>query len=396
MPDRYEQLESLINGLANVQTQHRVSGLVSSAMRTPQSAEEQLKQVDRVLEAFQSLGQVNQDDPQNLDLLMTLGRTYDQFAYAEKALEIYRTALALADRLGGTLARAELLWRIGKSTLRLRKWREGLLFLDQSLLLYKAESDEAGQAMVQMHRGIALHEQGDYDQAEKVYGEALHLGEASGKVATVAEVEANLAVLKSMRGDGDGAILLYQRCLARFETLDDSNGLARTYHNMGMTHAKKENWREATQCYEKAFEIAHEVGSLDVVANIYLSRAELMMALGDTSMSATCCALALDIYRQTGDKLGEADSYRLLGNVFTLRKQWATAETLFADSIRLNIEFDNPLNVAETHRDLGKLYTARGQKMKAQESFTAALAGFENLGARADVEIVNALIAEVG
>ena len=83
-------------------------------------------------------------------------------------------------------------------------------------------------------------------------------------------------------------------------------------------------------------------------------------------------------------------------NVFTRRKQWTTAEALFEDSIRLNVEFDNPLNVAETQRDLGCLYASRGQKMKAEEALMKAREGFEKLGAQTDVDAVNALIAELG
>ena len=48
---------------------------------------------------------------------------------------------------------------------------------------------------------------------------------------------------------------------------------------------------------------------------------------GDTSMAATCCGRALDIYQETKDHLGEADAYRLLGRVFTLRKQWTSDES---------------------------------------------------------------------
>jgi len=57
--------------------------------------------------------------------------------------------------------------------------------------------------------------------------------------------------------------------------------------------------------------------------------AEVMLEMGNSMMVPHCCARALDIYRKTGDRLGEADAYRLLGRTFGLRKDWATGEESF-------------------------------------------------------------------
>jgi tetratricopeptide (TPR) repeat protein len=149
-------------------------------------------------------------------------------------------------------------------------------------------------------------------------------------------------------------------------------------------------------CYERGFNIAQEHGLLDVMANIYLSRAELLLELGDSSMAASCCARALDVHRKTENRLGEADAYRLLGRVFTLRRQWTTAVSLFQDSLRLNEEYANPLNLAETHRDLGKMHAVRGHTTEARASFEAALSGFRRLGAQADVAEVERLVEALG
>ena len=113
-------------------------------------------------------------------------------------------------------------------------------------------------------------------------------------------------------------------------------------------------------------------------------------------MSAACCARALDIYREIGDHLGEADVYRLLGRMFTLRRQWTTAARLFQDSLRLNEEYAHPLGAAEAHRDLAKMHADRGHTVEARASFEAALSGFRDLGAQADAAEVEGLIEALG
>ena len=181
-----------------------------------------------------------------------------------------------------------------------------------------------------------------------------------------------------------------------FQEAEDDLGLARTYHNLGMTYADRGIWKTAMDCYERGFGIAQRLGTLDVMANIYLSRAELLLELGDSSMAASCCARALDVYRKTGNRLGEADTYRVLGRVFMAQGQWTTAASLFKDSLRLNVEYSKPLNVAEAYRDLGKMQGAMGHTAEARASFEAALAGFQKLRAKEDAAGVEGLIEALG
>ena len=107
--------------------------------------------------------------------------------------------------------------------------------------------------------------------------------------------------------------------------------------------------------YEHGFEVAQKKGFLDAMANMHLGMAEVLLELGNSMMVPVCCARALDVYRKIGDRLGEAETYRLLGRTFALRKEWETADELYRDSIRLDEAHGNRLGAAESYRDLGKL-----------------------------------------
>jgi hypothetical protein len=123
--------------------------------------------------------------------------------------------------------------------------------------------------------------------------------------------------------------------------------------------------------------------------------AEVMLEMGNSMMVPMCCARALDIYRKTGDRLGEADAYRLLGRTFSMRKDWDTAGQLFKDSLTLNEEHSNPLGAAETQCDWGKMLVDRGLKTDAKQMLTSARDGFVKLGAQADVKKVEAVLEEL-
>jgi tetratricopeptide (TPR) repeat protein len=385
-------IDALVRDLTDFQKEVQVEELLGSAVAKPQPTEERLCQIEQVLETFRSLDTFGRDPSRDLQQLLTMGRTYERLSHLKKACETYETALGMAGRPEDAETRATLLNRIGRVLSRWGRWEEALDHLDRSREVYRELGDEQGQARALVGRGIVFHEQGDYDAAAAAYEEALEMARRIGDQQIVANAINSLAVLATIRGDFDGAVARYQTCLKIFEEAGYGLGMARAYHNLGMTHADRRDWNAAMECYERGFDIAQEHGLLDIMANIYLGRAEMMLELGDTSMVALCCARAMDIYRKTENRLGEADTYRLLGRLFTLRKRWSTAVGLFQDSIRLNEEYSNPLNLAETHRDLGKLHALRGHRTEAKASFKAALAGFRKLGARADVAAVERLI----
>ena len=98
MPDRSSHIDTLVRSLTDLQRDMDVDSLLDVALKEPLSAEAQLRQVQRVLEAVLVL--FGKDDAQDLDLLLNLGRAYERFAHLEKAYETYETALPLAEQLG--------------------------------------------------------------------------------------------------------------------------------------------------------------------------------------------------------------------------------------------------------------------------------------------------------
>lgn len=389
-------VDALIRDLTDFQKEVEVEGLLRAAAEERSPAEQGLDRIEQALETFKSFGLSGKDDPGDLRQLVNIGQTYERLSHLRKAYETYEEALTVADRLGETATSAVLLNRMGRVLSRWGRWDEALSRLGRSRQLYEKLGDEGGEARAVLNRGIVLHEQGNYEAATAAYREALERAGRTGNSKIVANASNRLAVLATIQGDFDGALAQYRVCLGIFQEAGDERGMARAYQNLGMVHADRRDWNAAMDCYERGFGIARENGFLDTMAEIYLGRAELLLELGDLSMVALCCARARDIFRRIEDRLGEADTYRLLGRLFTVRGRWTTALGLLQDSLRLNEEYANPLNLAETHRDLGRLHAATGHATDARAAFEAALSGFRRLGAKVDAAQVERLIQALG
>lgn len=391
----HTDITALIGNLTELQTDLKVEDILAQALSEPMPTEERLRQVEQALETFKSLGLLGGEDARDLHLLLTLGRTYERLSHLEKAYETYKTALELAERHQDLNSKAELLGQMGRVLTRWQRWDEAVAFLEQSSQVYEELGDVLGQAQTIVRRGTVYVEQGNYDAAKEVYEKALLLGERVDDKKTIARANNNMAILATIQGQMDEAIAQYEACLVMYVELGDERGMSGAYHNLGMTYADLEDWTSAMDAYEKGFEVAQKNGHLDIMANIHLSMAEVMLEMGNSMMVPMCCARALDIYRKTGDHLGEADAYRLLGRTFGMRKDWDTANQLFKDSLALNEEHGNPLGAAETQRDWGKMLMNRGLKTDAQHMLLTACEGFDKLGAQADKEKIENILEEL-
>lgn len=395
MADRTD-ISALIGNLTELQKDLKVEDILTQALSEPMPTEERLRQIEQALETFKSLGLLGGEDARDLHLLLTLGRTYERLSHLEKAYETYETALELAERHDDLACKAELLSQMGRVLTRWQRWDEAVDFLEQSSRAYETLGDALGQAQTIVRRGTVYYEQGNYEAAREVYEQALALGERIGDKKTIARANNNMAVLATIQGNLAEAVAQYEACLVMYIELDDDRGMTSAYHNLGMTHADQENWTSAMDAYEKGFEVAQKNGHLDLMANIHLSMAEVMLEMGNSMMVPMCCARALDIYRKTGDRLGEADAYRLLGRTFGMRKDWDTASQLFKDCLLLNEKHGNPLGAAEVQRDWGKMLMDRGLQTDARQILETARNGFVKLGAQADVNKVESMLAELG
>ena len=392
---KQSDINALILELTDFQKDLKIEAVLEQALAAPQLTEDRLRQIEQILETFKGLGLLGGDGLDDLDLLLMLGHTYERMSHLEKAFETYQKALDLAERYEAQPSRAKLLSQMGRVLTRWQRWDEALDCLTRAQRAYEALGDDLELACTIIRQGTVCIERGDYEGAREVYEQARKLGERIGNRKTIASVTNNMAILATIQGDLDEAVQRYEACIPLYQALADDRGLAGAYQNMGMAHVDRQDWTRAMDAYECGFEAAEENGHLDIMATVHLNMSELMLEMGNSVMVPYGCARALDVFRKLGDRLGEADVYRLLGRTFALRQDWEIAAGMFQDSLQLCRTHGNPLGVAEAYRDLGRMRVAQGHVAEAREALETALEGFRMLGARVDVKLVETLLEEL-
>ena len=81
------------------------------------------------------------------------------------------------------------------------------------------------------------------------------------------------------------------------------------------------------------------------------------------------------------ERLNIADAYKIKGMIHREMKNFAFADTYLKTSLRMNIELNNQLNIAETCVELGNLARAQNKPGEALRSFEQASVFFKKIGA---------------
>ncbi len=332
---------------------------------------------------------------QEINMEIWLGQNFEKFGAWEKALSYYEKALDLCDDDPQDTLKSTTILNMGHIHMMRNNWDEALVAYKESLKLCQRNGDQIGEAKAYNGIGIIYFEQGDFPESSAYWEKGLELAEQLNESKLNAKLCNNLGSLMSIQGNWEKSLAYHNKAAALFEQIGDHRGLAETYHNMGMTYSDMDRLPDSNTYYEKSFEIAKGVGDVRLQALVKLNRVELYMAINDTYAGLAFCNQALQTFLQLSDHLGEAETYKFLGALYSRLKKWELASPYFDQSIFLANKYKNPLLEAEAHREYGLMHKQKGDTESANIQLNEALSLFENLKAENDVDKVNKLLSSM-
>ncbi len=324
-------------------------------------------------------------------LLLQRAEVEDRLGNPDAALTLCQRVLRAGDRRGSALA----LMQMGWTQYRKGDWRESMRLYETSVGLFAELGDEVQMTIVYVRLGNIYFERGELDEAITRFSDAKALAVQCGEWALLGTLYGNLGVIDSIRGHYVEAVLNYSEALNAYRRVQHSYGICQTYHNLGMTHADQEQWQKALQWYGKAEELAREMGTVDVEANVLVSAAVAQLEVGDLEASDKSCLLARRHMEQLGDRPGLAECGKVEGMILRQRG----AHTLACERLQMGrhlfAELDNALGIAECDMELGRLELARAAGEQARSHFTAAQLAFAKLGAEDDARRAAEALAQL-
>ena len=237
--------------------------------------------------------------------------------------------------------------------------------------------------------GVFRWQQGDLDEAVRLYQDARERAVHSGDAKLAAVTAQNLGVIANIRGDFARALQFYQASLADYRAMGLQRDVCVALNNCGMLYTDTERWQEAEDAYRDAIEVARDLGDVGLRVQIEVNVVEMWIARGDIPKARAAADAALTLASELGDAHIPGDAYRLMGVIERESGDLARAEALLARAAEVAATRQDLLLLAETAREQAEVHRRQGRNRETLQALNRAHQLFTQLRARRDLADVD-------
>lgn len=257
----------------------------------------------------------------------------------------------------------------------------------------RATGDRAVEVRALNAYGAIALDRGGIDAAVEFFTKAQEEAMREGDLETVARAANNLGIVANMQGDYGRAVGSYTMALAAYQRAGFERGVAETHHNLGITYRDQGSLVEAMSAADRAVSDAERLGDRSLEAQTIAGRAEIRLARQEPQLAHLEAKRAAEIHRDLGDTVRESEDLRILAGAMAAADRYDDAERLLTDVIQRATEHHRPLLAATAQRDLAQLFDRLARTHEARTMAEQARATFDRLGARVQVERIDAFLA---
>ncbi|HEX4601403.1 MAG TPA: tetratricopeptide repeat protein [Gemmatimonadales bacterium] len=239
---------------------------------------------------------------------------------------------------------------------------------------------------------IAL-ERGGLNEATYFFTRAQEEAFVDNDLATVGRCANNLGIIATIQGDLERALGAYAHAITAYETAGCDRGVVESQHNLAITYREQGRLDDAMQSAAAALTGAERLGDRRLQAQALAGRAEIHVVRCEPDLAVRDVEQALVVHRELRDVVLETEDLRIQAGALGIGGKPDAARALLREVIDRATEHGRPLLVALAQRDLALLLVCAGEVAAAKEVARPARATFERLGARVEVEKLEALLA---
>ncbi len=368
------------------------------------------------------------------DRLWNIGTVYEKQGRYEEALKALETGQALAQGPRRSYALPRLLATLGWVHIRQGQLDLAEQAAQQALSMVNEKRAPREAALAYKALGYVAYLQSNWTLAADHWQHSLTLAERTGDRREVGRLSSNLGSIAARHARFDQAISYFKRGLESLEHVGDVEAIATIYNNLGGACARAGRYDQAREYYLKSLQlhlaVGHaleaarcqsnlgelacktgdlnvaidyltqsrealkELGAAESLPEVYRQLAATYLAAHDLSTACQHGEHALDYACKTGNRLEEAITHRVLGQVACAQSEATHAAEHLQASYAILEELDSQDELAQTLIALAELHTCQGNTVQARAELGRALGILEQVGDTLQAERLGAMLAK--
>ena len=254
------------------------------------------------LEAI-ALAETRGDERLHAAALNNLGGIHYVRGDLEEALACHRTGFSIRERLGDETGLAQSHKNIGIIHYRLGEPQEAEGHLNDALALYRKAVDRRGEAVTLRHLGnLHYYQEGDHVGAQRHWEASLSLCRELGNAEDLCSCLNNLGLVRFEQGHYASAERLYREAVEiRSSQMQRSQAMALLHDNLAELYLDLHQLERAEEEVRLAEQIATDLDSAPVLAEVHAKRALICSARGDLDQARDHARRAISLGEPTGN-----------------------------------------------------------------------------------------------
>ncbi|HLY62103.1 MAG TPA: CHAT domain-containing tetratricopeptide repeat protein [Terriglobia bacterium] len=252
------------------------------------------------------------------DALGNLGGWYSLLGRFSEAIPYYQQALEIDERLKVKRKAGLDLGNIGQCQIGLGQLDEALKTYDRALTLARETGAQKDEADWHKGKGTAYVNLGKYDLAREEYRNAIEIYERAGLKQQLIEGLEDDGNLHEQLGDAASAEKDFRRALDLSRAIGHPRGVTDSLMALGDLEWRRKRYEQAAALYQQAYGRAKEADDRGAMAASLIALSFALRDEGKSDEPLLKVHEALEIARQTGASLTEAQALYSLGELLRL------------------------------------------------------------------------------
>lgn len=259
-------------------------------------------------------------------------------------------------------------------------WARWLVYLNEAVVLSRSlgrASDEAG---LLSRIGDIFYFKGEYPKAHEIYNHSIQIYNQLNDTENYINVLVKLASAHEQPGNSQNGLALLEEALSVSNTIEDQKVLMRINLSLSSAYHIVRQWLPGLSAARTAYELAIEFGDNQVEMGALLNIIAMLTELGDWQEVESLSLKVEDTLVTSGDlvKLGQFKNN--MGIAAFTQEQFLVAEKAWQDALQINLQINQPMELARNYNNLGMVYTKLGELDAAEDMLEQAASIFEEMG----------------
>jgi len=198
----------------------------------------------------------------------------------------------------------------------LRDYENALRVYSEALEVAEKERNQKWLPLIWNNMGDLYRLQGNYDLALDCLQRALQIAEQNRDLAHIALALRTIGVIHTEREEFEQALDKFTQLSQICRELNDKAGEIHTLIRLGFLHGKKKQFNEALKVLEKATQEAESLNNLPILALALLNLGVAYEGAKEFDRALSVQEKALELWQQVGDEWMMAWSWKNIGDVW--------------------------------------------------------------------------------